>query len=139
MAQTSNRRGGLIEGINVTPLVDITLVLLVVFIVTAKILVTPAIPMDLPGASQSEDVQLVFAVAIERSGELALNGKPIELAALTEVAREASGKQSELRAVIQADTDVTHGRVIAILDALKVAGVARVAFGVAPRTDSGAP
>lgn len=51
---------GMITGINVTPLVDITLVLLIIFIVTAKILVTPAVPLDLPQAARSEEVQLVL-------------------------------------------------------------------------------
>ena len=53
MAGTGSSRG-IISGINVTPLVDVTLVLLVIFIVTAKIVVTPAIPMDLPPAATSE-------------------------------------------------------------------------------------
>ena len=58
---------GMITGINVTPLVDITLVLLIIFIVTAKIALTPAVPMDLPHATQSEAVQTVFSVTSRRT------------------------------------------------------------------------
>ena len=60
----TERRGGIIEGINVTPLVDIVLVLLIIFIVTAKIVVAPAVPLDLPKAAQSEDLQTIFSIAI---------------------------------------------------------------------------
>ena len=62
MASSGPRRGGIIEGINVTPLVDITLVLLVIFIVTAKIVVTPAVPLDLPRAAGAEELQTVLSV-----------------------------------------------------------------------------
>ena len=63
MAGTGTSRG-IITGINVTPMVDVTLVLLVIFIVTAKIVVTPAVPLDLPPASKSEEVQVVFSVIL---------------------------------------------------------------------------
>lgn len=59
MAGGTQPRGGLIEGINVTPLVDIMLVLLIIFMVTARLVDSPAVPLDLPQASQSEDVQTV--------------------------------------------------------------------------------
>ena len=64
MAAPSGRRRRDHRGINVTPLVDITLVLLIIFIVTAKIIVTPAVPLDLPRAAHSEEVQVVFSVIV---------------------------------------------------------------------------
>lgn len=126
-------RGGIISGINVTPLVDITLVLLIIFIVTAKIVVAPAVPMDLPKAASGEEVQVVFSVLLPKDGRILVNGATVaDLGTLTERARTALQEQSELRAVIQADGDVTHRRVIATLDALKQAGVTRIAFGALP-------
>lgn len=122
------RRGGIIQGINVTPLVDITLVLMIVFIVTAKIMVTPAVPLDLPEASQSEELQTVFAVSVEPGGTLQVDGAPVAADALERRARQALENEPGLRAVIQADGEVRHKRVIAVLDALKSAGLTRVAF-----------
>ena len=129
MAGSQTPRGGIIEGINVTPLVDITLVLLIIFIVTAKFVVSPAVPLDLPAASQGEEVQTIFAVAITKNGEVSVDGKPIADDQLGTRAKEALAKDKELRAVIQADGEVSHRRVIAVLDGLKAAGLTRVAFG----------
>jgi biopolymer transport protein TolR len=124
-----NRTGAIIEGINVTPLVDIMLVLLVIFIVTAKILVTPSIPMDLPRAAKTEEVQVVFAVMVPAQGATLVNGQPLpDDGALRAVAAEAVARDPDLRAVVQADGAVPHSRVIATLDLLRRAGVTRVAF-----------
>ncbi|WP_437711633.1 biopolymer transporter ExbD [Sorangium sp. So ce448] len=124
-----SRRGGIIEGINVTPLVDITLVLLIIFIVTAKIVVAPAVPLDLPHASQSEEVQAVLSVVLPAEGPAQVDGAAIDDAALRERVRAALSRDPQLRAVIQADRAVSHGRVMTVLDTLKAAGIARVAFG----------
>jgi biopolymer transport protein ExbD len=128
-----NGNGGIISGINVTPLVDITLVLLIVFIVTAKIIVAPAVPVDLPKASQSEEVQLVFAVTVPVTGPVLVNNVVApDDDTLARLAQGAVAKDEELRAVINADGAAAHRRVIHTLDVLKRAGVKRVAFGALP-------
>lgn len=119
----------MISGINVTPLVDIVLVLLIVFMVTAKMVVAPAVPLDLPEATQGEEVQSLFVVALPADGSLVVDGETIDDADLGLKAREALAENPELRAVIQADGDVPHRRVISVLDRLKEAGLARIAFG----------
>jgi biopolymer transport protein TolR len=129
MAGAGLRRGGIIQGINVTPLVDIVLVLLVIFIVTAKIVVTPAVPLDLPKASQSKDLQTVFSVLVPVRGSLSVDGEVLSDAALVDRARAALARDPQLRAVIQADREVSHGRVMGVLDSLEAAGLSRVAFG----------
>lgn len=129
MASGGLRRGGIIQGINVTPLVDIVLVLLIIFIVTAKIVVTPAVPLDLPKASQSQELQTVLSVVVPIEGTLLVDGEPLVDAALRERARSALQRDPGLRAVIQADRNVKHGRVIEVLDSLQAAGLTRVAFG----------
>ncbi|MDB4985615.1 MAG: ExbD/TolR family transport energizing protein [Myxococcaceae bacterium] len=139
MAGSNQPRGGIIEGINVTPLVDIVLVLLIIFIVTAKMVVAPAVPLDLPQATHGEDVQTIFSVAIPKSGELLIDGVPATDASLAERAKLALAKDKELRAVIQADGDVPHRRVIDVLDRLKSAGLTKVAFGSTQRTGEAAP
>ena len=75
MAETGGR--GPITGINVTPLVDITLVLLIILMVTAKIVATPAIPLDLPHASHTEDIQVVLSVIVPARGRVLINGEPV--------------------------------------------------------------
>lgn len=129
MAGGNLPRGGLIEGINVTPLVDIMLVLLVIFMVTARLVDSPAVPLDLPQAAQSEDVQTVLAISITATGQILVNGEDSTEAALLDSARRALAKDAELRAVIQADGAVPHRQVISVLDQLKEAGLTRVAFG----------
>ncbi len=120
-----------ITGINVVPLVDITLVLLIIMMVTAKIIVSQSVPMDLPKASSGQNVQMIFAVQLHKNGDVFVDQKKLPADdAILGMAREARSKNEDLRAVIQADQAVTHGRVINVLDMLKTAGVSKIAFGV---------
>jgi biopolymer transport protein ExbD len=133
ISQGSARPGAIIEGINVTPLVDIMLVLLVIFIVTAKMLVTQAMPMDLPKATRSEEIQVVFAVNVPAQGPTTVDGVAVaDDRALEARAATALAKDHDLRAVIQADGAVPHRRVVQVMDALRRAGLAKVAFGTQP-------
>ncbi|WP_437494525.1 biopolymer transporter ExbD [Sorangium sp. So ce1014] len=134
MAGTSrNDDDDMISGINVTPLVDITLVLLIIFMVTAKIIVSQSLPLDLPKAAQGQEVQLIFGLELHANGDTLADGKKLAGEdAILPIAREAQAKNPELRAVIRADTTVPHGRVIRALDLLKQAGVSKIAFGVTP-------
>jgi len=124
----------LIAGINVTPLVDVTLVLLIIFIVTARIIVTQSLPMDLPKASTgTSEVQTIFSVELGAGGETVVDSKRVPNEdAILPLAREAHARTPDLRAVIRADAAVPHGRVIRVMDLLKQAGVSKVAFGVNP-------
>lgn len=130
-ASSSNDDSGEINGINVTPLVDITLVLLIIFMVTARIIVSQSLPMDLPKAAQGQQIQMVFGVELRANGEIAVDMKKLANDdAVFPLAKEAYAKNNDLRAVIRADTAVTHGRVIRVLDLLKQAGISKIAFGV---------
>ncbi|MBA3547191.1 MAG: biopolymer transporter ExbD [Nannocystis sp.] len=130
MASHQPQSDGLIVGINVTPMVDIMLVLLIIFIVTAKIIVTPAVPMDLPEASQTEQVQVVLSIIVPVRGGTLVDGEPATSPAeLQRLAAAARARDPGLRAVIHADGEVSHRRVLETLDNLKQAGLVRVAFG----------
>jgi biopolymer transport protein ExbD len=137
-----NDEGGLISTINVTPLVDVTLVLLIIFMVTAKIIVSQGMPMDLPKAasSSSEQLQMIFSVELTEDGRTFVDSK---LVANDEVigalGREAKKKNPDLRAVIRADKRVRHGRVIHVLDLLKQAQISKIAFAVSPSKDGTSP
>jgi biopolymer transport protein ExbD len=123
-----------ITGINVTPLVDITLVLLIIFMVTTKIVLNQTVPLDLPkAATGTSDVQVVFSIILAADGRALVDGKTIANDdAILQLARDAQAQHSDLRAVIKADSAVTHGRVIHVLDLLKQAHVNKIAFGVTP-------
>ena len=135
MAGTAmNETDDAITGINVTPLVDITLVLLIIFMVTTKIVLNQTLPLDLPkAATGTSDVQTIFSILLSADGRTVVDSNQIASdEAILPLARTAQTAHPELRAVIKADSAVTHGRVIHVLDLLKQAHVNKIAFGVAP-------
>jgi biopolymer transport protein ExbD len=122
-----------ITGINVTPLVDIVLVLLIIFMVTAKLIVSKSVPLDLPRAATGSEIQTVFSIVLAADGTTQVDSKGVPNDdAIMGLARSARDKNPELRAVIKADSSVPHGRVIHVLDLLKQAQVQKIAFGVQP-------
>jgi biopolymer transport protein ExbD len=137
-ASQSNDDG--ITGINVTPLVDITLVLLIIFMVTTKIVLNQTVPLDLPkAATGTSDVQTVFSIILATDGRVLVDSTEVPNDdAILALARNAQTSHPDLRAVIKADAAVTHGRVIHVLDLLKQAHVSKIAFGVTP-TAAAAP
>lgn len=139
-ASSSNDDDGMVSGINITPMVDITLVLLIIFMVTAKIIVSQSMPLDLPKAASGQQIQTIFSIQLRSTGETNVDSKKVPGdESVLALAREAKAKNDDLRAVIQADQAVTHGRVIHVLDLLKQAGVAKIAFGVTPIESSDKP
>ncbi len=124
---------GLISAINVTPMVDVVLVLLVIFMVTAPIIHAQGMPMDLPKASTGESIQTVFSVELTADGKTVVDSEPVSSdEAISRLAQAGKTKNADLRAVIRADKKVEHGRVIHVLDLLKRAGIAKIAFAVSP-------
>ena len=141
---TNNGTSGMINGINVTPLVDIILVLLIIFMVTAKLVVAPAtaLGVQLPKATSGEAVQVVFSVQLTKEGGSFVNGHAVtDDDAIKLRAEEELAAHPDLRAVIQADGDVPHRRVIHLMDLLSQARIANIAFAVegSARPDAGAP
>ena len=131
MAAFSNKPNAPITSINVTPLVDITLVLLIIFMVTAKLVVSRAMPLDLPKAATGGVVQEIFSVSLRADGATQVDGQAVRSdVELLRRARAALSGQPELRAVVQADGTVPHARVMHSLDVLRQAGISRIAFGV---------
>jgi biopolymer transport protein TolR len=120
-----------IAAINVTPLVDITLVLLIIFMVTATYVVRDAIEVDLPrAASGGETVGPTLAFALDREGRLFLDGAPATLESARQAVRTAVARSREARALISADRAVSHGRVIEVIDLVKQEGLTRFAIDV---------
>jgi biopolymer transport protein ExbD len=132
-ALSRSNEQGMFSGINVTPLVDIMLVLLVIFMVTARLIVSQTMPMDLPKAATGSEQQVVFALALDANGAITVDRQPVKADRdLLELARAAKEKTPDVRAVIQADANVSHGAVVRTMDLLKQGGIGKIAFGVSP-------
>jgi biopolymer transport protein ExbD len=123
----------MIVEINVTPLVDITLVLLIIFMVTASLIVSPAIKVDLPkAASGSDQSKTTLALTLMKDGSLYLNGERSSDAAVAQYIGSELPKTPDLQAIIAADRAVPHGDVVHVIDLVKRAGVHRFAINVDP-------
>lgn len=120
----------LISDINVTPFVDIVLVLLIIFMVTATYIVSRAIPVDLPKASSGEDITTTLALTLTKNGDLYLDGRKVQEADVKRAIASARRGNRETRAVIAADREVAHGRVVRIIDLVRREGVSRFAINI---------
>lgn len=129
MAASAQEDDGLVQGINVTPLVDVCLVLLVIMMVTAKAIVSQQVPLDLPKAAMSTEAQAVFKVEITRDGDVSVDGAALEkVEDLLDKAKAAHDANPQLRVSIRADASAVHGKVMRVVDLLKQAGVSKIAF-----------
>lgn len=131
MSGQATRPSDMIQGINVTPLVDVVLVLLIVLMVTASYTVSKTLPLELPKAASGESQNEPLAISIEKSGKLFLDGAPHTKDSLKEAVRvlKQQGKQS---ALIAADGSVEHRAVVQVIDLLRVVGVTKFSINVAP-------
>jgi biopolymer transport protein TolR len=120
----------IISDINVTPFVDVALVLLIIFMVTATYIVAQSIPVDLPEAGTGEDVVTTFAITVTADGQLYLDGEKKDEAGVRVKIRKARELNKDVRVVIAADKAVTHGRVVGIIDLVRKEGVAKFAINI---------
>lgn len=133
MAQTDqNSDDELIVGINVTPLVDVVLVLLVVLMVTATYLASRAIPVDLPKGATGEATESPLAISVDEAGRWFLDGQPIDEVRLRSQVRAARARTPDVRAVIAADGASRHKSVVGVIDLLRKERVTRFAINVDP-------
>jgi biopolymer transport protein ExbD len=128
---TRNDDDSMITGINVTPLVDVALVLLVVLMVTATYLAARTIPMALPTAETGEAVTATLAVSIEPSGATWLDGRRVDRSELRNRIAE-SRRRSTTRAFIAADGRTAHRFVVGVIDLLRQQGITQIAINVRP-------
>ncbi len=123
-----------ITGINVTPLVDVMLVLLVIFMVTASLVFTRALPVNLPRAETSDAAtRVTWQLAVTRGGRMELNGAPVSRAELAGRMRAEAKINPGLKVDVAADERLSYGEVVAVLDLLKSQGVRHVALAVNPK------
>lgn len=130
MAGQVSNDDDVISSINITPLVDVVLVLLIIFLITAPVIYQSALKVQLPKAESGEDAQkspLTFVIS--KDGELAFDKEVISWDSL-DLRLKAVGKMSDQTAVVSADQSTPHGQVIRLLDALRKAGCLKIAISV---------
>src|SRR5881392_4492647 len=133
MAGSAVRRRGIIAEINVTPLVDIMLVLLIIFMLTAHLIAKQAIEVELPRASQSTTMPpTTVTVTLTRDGTLFLNGVQVTADQLRSQVQAAVTKDPKTQAIIVGDKAVSHGRVVWVLDTIKGLGITSFAIQIDP-------
>src|SRR6185312_10840295 len=105
-----------IADINIVPFVDIILVVLIIFMVNTPFIMKPSININLPKAGSGEDTTpSELTISISAEGKVSLNGKPSDEASITAYSHDLAVKKPEIQAIISADKDVTHGRVVGII------------------------
>ncbi len=137
MASTFKRddEEDIIADINVTPFVDVSLVLLIIFMVTATYIVAQSIPVDLPEAATGEDIVTTLTVTITADGTMYVDGKKSGETALEQTISRTRKNNDEVRVVIAADAKVSHGRVVRIIDLVRQLGVSRFAINIDAKKD----
>jgi biopolymer transport protein ExbD len=115
--------------INVTPLVDVMLVLLIVFIVTAPLL-TQAVHVDLPKTEKTDPSpdKHTTTIAVDAQGKLILNDQPQALEGLEQVLRDKLAADPELIVQLQGDKAVPYGQVAEVMAIAHKAGIKKLAF-----------
>lgn len=120
-----------ISAINVTPFVDIVLVLLIILMVTSQHIVKASMKVDLPkAASGGEAVDSTLNVVITKDGELLLDGNPVTKDQLASAVVAGKAASPKLQAVIAADKGVPYGRVVHVIDVVKTNGVTSFALNI---------
>jgi biopolymer transport protein TolR len=126
-----------ITGINVTPLVDVVLVLLIIFMVTADFLTRESVDVDLPHASHTgQTAQGPLHIAVDKTGALFLDGQGISEAALREKVK-ALAASPDARAIVSADQALPYGQVVHLLDLVRGEGISKFALSIEKNVQPG--
>ncbi|MBU1262725.1 biopolymer transporter ExbD [bacterium] len=124
----------LLTEINITPFVDIILVILIIFLLVAQVMGPQVLGIKLPKATQSEMLlRQPITVSLDTSGRIAVNGIYLDEEGMKRFIREQVIKDPQLEVIISADEKVLHGMVVGILDTIKSLGVTKLAIHVQPK------
>jgi biopolymer transport protein ExbD len=130
MAGTTKGRGPIV-GINVTPMVDVVLVLLVIMMVSATYIVAQSLKVELPKTSTSdESTPAVATVTVTKDKTTLFNEERVDEAGLAKKLADAYAANNEISLVISADKDASHGDVVHVIDLSKVAGITKFALNI---------
>lgn len=129
--QSSGGRRAPIVGINVTPMVDVVLVLLVIMMVSAVYIVSQTLKVELPKTANSDEpAQTPLAVTITKTGDYLFEQKKIDDDRLVQVFRTAFSKNKDATLVVTADKESMHGDVVHVVDVAKSQGIVKFAINV---------
>jgi biopolymer transport protein ExbD len=121
----------IMSSINITPFVDVVLVLLIIFMITAPALVKEVMDIRLPKtASGDGQVMQTLGVAINKDGNILLNGEITDEEVLKTTVKQTLAKSQDAQAIISADVDVSYGRVVKVIDLLKSSGLEKFAVQI---------
>ncbi|HQS33625.1 biopolymer transporter ExbD [Polaromonas sp.] len=121
--------------INVTPLVDVMLVLVVIFIITAPLLAS-TVKLELPktDAVQTSAVPAFVTVVVDKTAQVFLNDQKVDLAALAGSLKKSAAANPDTEVQLRADEGVPYGRVVEVIGVAQQAGLNRIGFVAQPKT-----
>jgi len=125
----SNQSEDVISEINVVPLVDIILVVLIIFMISAPLIMKPALPIELPKGKSGETIKdKNISILISQDGSTYIDGNLMTEEALTDFVKVKVAQNPDVMAMISADQNSMHGAVVRIMDLIKSLGVKK--FGI---------
>jgi biopolymer transport protein ExbD len=134
MAGTLGSGGGrraIVSGINVTPLVDVCLVLLIILMVSSTYIVAQSLKIQLPKSHATDgQADKPATVTLMKTGGLRWNDHDSNEEEIARELKKAADADPETNLVVSADKEVQHGRVVHILDLAKLAGITKFAINV---------
>jgi biopolymer transport protein ExbD len=127
----------IIAEINITPLTDVFLVLLIIFMVTTSVVASQGKSVDLPGAEVSDTTPSGVTVTVTSEGEILVDDLVVTSDTLYPVLEEALGKSRDKLVILRGDKRVLLGQAVNILDLAQKAGATGIALATRPRAESG--
>lgn len=133
--QTKSKKDGSL--LDITPVVDTVFILLIFFVLSLNFISTPGIRVDLPKATAKEITpeKKDLRVVITSKNQLYLNEKPVDLKDLRDQFNKAARANRQTQILIQADQQVTHGKVVEVMDLARGAGLHRLAIVTRPKSN----
>jgi biopolymer transport protein ExbD len=128
---TGDDNAPLMSAINVTPFVDVVLVLLVIFMVTAPIIAKDLMNVRLPKTESGDGKGMsTLGVSVNKQGQILLNGAPVTEDLLRDEVKKALAADKDAQAIIAGDVETQYGNVIRVIDIIKSAGLSKFAVQV---------
>jgi biopolymer transport protein ExbD len=124
--------------VEIAPMIDVVFLLLLFFMVTTQFISMPGLKLTLPGITPGNNVTATDRVEVKvtAAGDIYINGDPVPEAGLVKALKEAATDPESAVVVLMADEKVTHGRIVALMDVIRNAGLKRVVLAARWKKDS---
>jgi len=130
----------LVTGVNITPIVDVALVLLIVFVVTSSLILSKSIQVELPRAATGTETAVgLLTLSVARNGDVYLNGQPANLDDIPRAVAEARTRLQPgqtLSGFVSADVQAPYGRFAEVVDRLRLEGITEIALDTKPLSET---